>query len=298
MKKFQSAYKKYHSTETALIRVQSDILQAMDNHRGVVLVLLDLSAAFDTIDHDILFCQLSARLGIRGIALNWFDSYLRNRTQSITVNGTSSPANTLKYGVPQGLVLSPLLFTIYTLRLGDILSKSCIPYHLFADDTQLYHTFDAKDPEDLDLTIRKLQNCVEEIKDWMHQNKLKLNEEKTEVLIITSSQLASNVNISSFKVESAEICPSSSVRNINVQFDSTMSMKEHVLKVCKVAYFHLRNIGALYGTLFCDACAKLVHSLVTSRINYGNALLMGVPDRLLKRLQRILHVAARIVSPY
>ena len=151
--------------------------------------------------------------------------------------------------------MSTFVYYIHPEVIGDILSKSCISYHLFADNTQPYHTFDAKDPADLDLTVQKLQNCVEEIKDRMYQNELKLNEKKTEVWIVKSSQFASNVNVSSFILESTEICSSSSVRNIGVQFDSTMSMKEHVLKVCKVAYFHLRTIVTIH-LITCAACAK------------------------------------------
>ena len=294
--KFQSAYKACHSTETALIRVQNDILVSMDQHYGVVLVLLDLSAAFDTIDHDNLLHQLSERLGIRDRAQAWFSSYLSDRTQSVSIDGVSSPATTLKYGVPQGSVLGPLLYTIYTLRLGNILEDAGIQYHMFADDTQLYLTFNAKSQSALEMTVNKLQCCVESVKRWMYANKLKLNEEKTEVLVITSNQLASCTHLQSFQVESAQVTPAQSVRNIGVQFDASMSMTEHISKVCKTAYFHLRNIGAIRKMITQDAAEKLVHALITSRIDYGNALLYGIPKVQLNRLQRLLHIAARIVT--
>ena len=108
---FQSAYRKGHSTETALLRVQNDILMEMEKENVVLLVLLDLSAAFDTIDHEILLKRLSTRCGIQGTALKWFSSYLKDRTQSVTVNSIHSTKEPLKYGVPQGS--GPLLFSIY-----------------------------------------------------------------------------------------------------------------------------------------------------------------------------------------
>jgi len=134
----QSAYKQYHSTETALVRVQNDILSNLDNKHGVILVLLDLSMAFDTIDHTTLLHQLAHRLGITGAALKWFQSYLNERTQSVSVDNEQSKPVPLKYGVPQGSVLGPLLYTIYTLPLGNLLRDAGVSYHLYADDTQLY----------------------------------------------------------------------------------------------------------------------------------------------------------------
>ena len=126
--------------------------------------MLDLSAAFDTIDHDNLLHQLSERLGIRDRAQAWFATYLSDRTQSVSIDGVSSPTTTLKYGVPQGSVLGPLLYTIYTLRLGNILEDAGIQYHMFADDTQLYLTFNAKSQSALEMTVNKLQCCVESVK--------------------------------------------------------------------------------------------------------------------------------------
>ena len=220
-------------------------------------------------------------------------SYLSDRTQSISIDGVSSPATTLKY--PQGSVLGPLLYTIYTVRLGNILEDAGIQYHMFADHTELYLTFNAKSQSDLEITINKLQCYFEKIKRWMYANKLKLNEKKTEILVITSS--TSCTYLQSFQVESAQVTLAQSVRNIGVQFDASASMTEHISKVCKVAYFHLRNIGAI-RKMIQDAAEKLVHALITSRIEYSNALLhvYGIPNVQLNRLQRLLHIATCIVT--
>ena len=154
--KFQSAYKKYHSTETALIRVQNDLLVALDTDGGTVLMLLDLSAAFDTIDHAILLRRLYA-LGIRGPALAWFKSYLSDRKQSVNIQGTKSELRDLPYGVPQGSVLGPILFTLYTMPFGDIARKFGLHIHIYADDTQLSISFKLKDPSSLAMSISNIQ---------------------------------------------------------------------------------------------------------------------------------------------
>jgi len=114
----QSAYKMFHSTETALLKVQNDILQATDSGKSTILVLLDLSAAFDTVDHEVLLNRLSEQFGIRGIALQWIRSYLTNRSQSVLIDGEESDAWEILFGVPQGSVLGPILFTLYSAPIG------------------------------------------------------------------------------------------------------------------------------------------------------------------------------------
>ena len=292
----QSAYKQCHSTETALIKVQNDILMNLDNKRGVILVLLDLSAAFDTIDHSILLDQLHQRLGISGVALEWFRSYLSGRTQSVSVENEYSAPVQLKYGVPQGSVLGPLLYTIYTLPLGDLLRDAKVSYHLYADDTQLYLSFDFKDPLSQMECLSKTQRCVSQIKSWMTQNKLKLNDDKTEIMYISSHHYQQQITMKNFSVNSTSIEPSSSVRNIGVIFDKEMNMKEQVTAICKATHFHLRNIGRIRDCITYEACDKLIHALVTSRLDCGNGVLFGLPDLEYKRLQRMLNIAARILT--
>ena len=136
---FQSAYRHLHSTETALLRVHNDILQAVDTHGGAILVLLDLSAAFDTIDHNKFLHILEHAFGVKGDTLKWFQSYLSDRTQSVVINKESSDAFTLLFGVPQGTVLGPILFSVYASPLGNIIRKHGLSYHLYADDTQIVY---------------------------------------------------------------------------------------------------------------------------------------------------------------
>ena len=137
---FQSSYKPRHSTESALLRVSNDILRAIDDKQCVFLTLLDLSAAFDTIDHCILL-EVLHDLGVEGIALEWFRSYLSNRSQCISIDGVHSVPQNLPHGVPQGSVLGPLLFCTYMTELGKIIRKHGLNFHTYADDTQIYLAF-------------------------------------------------------------------------------------------------------------------------------------------------------------
>ena len=138
----QSAYRKYHSTETALLRVQNDVLRAIDQKQEVILVLLDLSAAFDTIDHDILISRLCKQFGFTGTVLSWFMSYLRERSQKVVIGSTESKPQPLTSGVPQGSVLGPLLFILYFGPLQDVIKSHGLECMMYADDSQLYITID------------------------------------------------------------------------------------------------------------------------------------------------------------
>ena len=151
---FQSAYRKCHSTETALLHVVNDLLQASDRGHVSVLSLLDLSAAFDTIDHDILIKRLHTTFGCSGTVLDWFTSYLSFRTQSVFIGHASTPS-ALKCGVPQGSVLEHLLFTLYTQSLSTVICQSGHSYHFFADDSQLHNS-------DFPVLVHSLKDCIEE----------------------------------------------------------------------------------------------------------------------------------------
>ena len=135
---FQSAYRAGHTTETTLTHVHNDVLRAIDDGQCVILVLLDLSPAFDTVDYSILLNRLNHCFGIGGKALTWFRSYLLNRTQFVYVENERSSNRCLKYGVPQGSVLGPALYSMYTVPLANVIKQHNMSYHFYADETQIY----------------------------------------------------------------------------------------------------------------------------------------------------------------
>ena len=259
----------------------------------MVLVLLDLSAAFDTVDHAVLFNLLEHSLGISGTALSLLKSYLQGRSQCVQIDGITSEFADLTCGVPQGSVLGPLNFCMYMYPLGSILRHHCINYHIYADDTQLYISFDLSDPS---IAIDKVNKCISDIRTWMIQNKLKINDSKTEFLVLTSSFLKQHFNDLNISVGNSRIASSISARNLGVIFDNHMSLDKQINSICKSAFFHLRNIGSIRNMLTDDACSQLIHSLVTVRIDYCNSLLYGMPDSTLFRLQKVLNTAARILK--
>ena len=197
--------------------MKNDILTAVDHGKAVMLILLDLSAAFDTIDHDTLLNLMKTRLGISGSALDWVRSYLSYRTQVVSISEARSEVVCLIFGVPQGSVLGPMLFTLYILPIGDIARKNNVDFHGYADDTQLYVTFKSTNSEETKLSIDRAEACIHSIRVWMKHHKLKLNDDKTEVVIIASphqQRLTGMHSIPRITIGDTRVCPSPSARNL------------------------------------------------------------------------------------
>ena len=169
----QSAYKSSHSTETALLKIQNDIALSVDSGKAVAL---DLSAAFDTIHHPLLYDCLHDWFGLDGTVLSWIKSYLSNRKQKIKIGDNFSEAVILPFGVPQGSVLGPLLFTLYTSPLSQVISKFNVTHHLYADDTQIYLAVDSRN---FDSSMEELTECLKPVQEWMDGVKLKLNHQRS-----------------------------------------------------------------------------------------------------------------------
>ena len=182
----QSAYRDKHSTETTLIKVQNDILSALAAGSSAILLMFDLSSVFDTIDHDFLLSRLCNVYGITGDALDWFRSYLTGRIQRVVIEYAVSVDQELGFAVPQNSVLGLKIYCMYTKPVNDIIQRHELSHHSYADDTQLYMTTDHSNNNWRD-RLARIQLCVSEITEWMNQNMLKLNDDKTGLIVFTSN---------------------------------------------------------------------------------------------------------------
>ena len=288
----QSAYRKNHSTETALLSVVDGLLRNADDRLVSVLALLDISAAFDTLDHPILLQRLETTFGISGTVLHWFASYLEGLEQSVKVDNVLSSPSPLQFGVPQGSVLGPILFTLYSQPLPDLICRHESDYHKYADDTQLSK---GAPPDQFQSLLCDIQTCIESLVGWMYSNKLKLNAEKTEVLPVASTSRLSSVGRDSVDIGGKRIPFRSSVRNLGVHLDQTLSMQQHISSVCRAAYLELRRIASIRPYLTQSATAQLVSSAITSRLDYCNSILAGLPLKQIPRLQRVQNNVAKLV---
>ena len=292
----QSAYRKFHSTETALMKVKNDIMLSLDQGLVSVLVMLDLSAAFDTIDHSVLTSRLRQQFGVESTPLQWIQSYLHNRHQTVTINGELSTPVALQFGVPQGSVLGPKLYTMYTKPVGAIIRNYNLECHFYADDTQVYVAFNPGCNITREATLQNVENCVGEIKSWMTNNLLKLNGDKTEVMLFASKHNLRSLPSLSLNVEGIEIESASTVKNLGVYLDTTLSMDTNITNICKLAYMRLKNIGQIRRYLTKRATTTLVNGMVTSKMDYCNALQFGLPAYQIEKLQYVQNTSARIIT--
>ncbi len=192
-------------------------------------------------------------------------------------------------------MLGPLLFTIYTAPLGDLLRLHGLDFHIYADDTKLYLSF-VPAQEAADLAVRDLEGCIMDIRSWMKSNKLKLNDSKTEFIIVGTSAMQKKVSIPHVMVGDDKIAPSNQVRDLGSQLDKHLTLVPHVSSIVKSVQFHLRNISHIRKYLTKDAAQSLIHALVTSRLDCNNALLVNMPACQTNRLKLLQNTAARIIT--
>ena len=241
-------------------------------------MLLDLSAAFDTFDHCILLERLKSGFRIRGTALSWFASYLSNRSQQILIDGSLSMNFELTCGVPQGSCLGPLLVVLYASKIFQIVDKHLPGIHCYADDSQLYLSFCPNASVNQDVALARMESCFDDIRNWMLNEKLKLNDDKTEFLIIGTSQQLAKVTISSLCVGNSAITPTSSARNLGSWFDAKLTMATHITRTCNCTSYYLYNLRRIRKYLSKENTKTLVHAFISSRIDYCNSLLYGAPE--------------------
>ena len=288
----QSAYREHFSVETALLKVQNDILMSLDEREEVVLVLLDFSAAFDTVEHDIFLQRLETDFGFGGTVLKWFASYMKNRTHAVQIEKTMSDTYHDQQGVPQGSVMGPLAFTLYTAPLNDLIKQHGMKAMFYADDTQIYVTFKSTDRDEV---VNRLSACIADIRVWAARNKLALNDAKTEVIHCTS-KFCQQPSLLGISIGESLLCPAPHARNLGVVFDRHITMKKHIQTLCKSAMAAIRCISKIRHFLSTQVAHILVHSFVTSRIDSCNSLLFGLPNADIHRVQMLQNIAARMIT--
>ena len=259
------------------------------------LILLDLSATFDTTDHNTLLGYLKSWFGLGGTVLKRFASYLSNLCQAIKIGSTLYELSKHIYGFPQGSVLGSLLFSLYTTPLSKIIRlHPDIKFHFYADDTQLYIHLSN---ENASATLAKLNACLHDVQRWMSLSKLKLNPQKTEFIVFGSK--AQHQKISSHfpvSILGSLLHPVDSVRNLGVWLDTEFSFSEHVQRTCKVCFLQMRDLLRIRQYLTPEVAVLAANALVSSRLDYCNSVCRGLSYFNQHKLQSIQNTLARIVT--
>ena len=289
----QHGYKKHHSCETLLVKLIDDIMVAVDQGRGVVVLIVDLSAAFDTVDHKILLNVLRYKYFITGSALKWFKSFLTGRTQRVKIGDHFSEPIMVSFGVPQGSVLGPLLFNMYTAAITREFFEEGFESLGYADDNVGYMHFT------LTTQIRTLMNsipdCISRLKRWTSTYFLKLNEEKTSVIVFGNQSFTNSLTVRHAHLNSGDILKvDDKVKLLGVTLDSGLTFDNHISKVISSANLILHNIRKIRRYLDRKSAETLVHALITSRLDQCNLLLLGTSTANRRKLQLLQNNALRV----
>ena len=291
---YQSAYRKYHSCETGLVKLTNDILWNMENGKVTSLCAIDLSAAFDTVDHSVLLAVLRDKCSFSEESLLWFSSYLHPRTCRVNINKNYSKDANLSFSVPQGSVAGPQLFSLYSSTLGGVVTPSGNDIHGFADDHAIKNSFVAKYQNEAN-SIKSFEDCLISTREWMNENRLKMNTTKTELILLGSRQQLAKCKTSSMDVCGDIVKRSKSIKYLGAHLDETLSLREFVTHKCKIATMNIYKIINVRHQLTTEACKTFMQGLVLVHLDYSNAILSGLPETDKSRLQLVQNFAAKVV---
>ena len=287
----QSAYRENHSTETTNCAIMNDMIEIIRNNECGILIMIDLSAAFDTVNHTYLLEDLK-NVGIEEDCYRWYETYLQGREVTVIISNTKSETRKLTKGVPQGSVLGPMLFSIYTRELAMILEQHNVKYKLYADDTQFYMT--VKSVQEAE---RKIDAIMKDIKNWMVKKKLKMNEDKTECMLFgTKKSLKKYEHFNQIKISTTTIEITKKVRDLGVYIDNELKMEDQIKNTVKICNYHIRNIAFIRKYLDRNALQTLISNHILSRLDYCNTLYYALSKSLQKKLQRVQNSAARLIT--
>ena len=290
----QFGYKKNFSTENMLLQIVDEVLVGFEQKSGTILVLLDMSSAFDTVDISKLLHILQHKIGLQGTVLQWFCSFLTGRQQKVLVNGKMSELLLTLYGVPQGSVLGPVLFNIYVSSLPSLIFSQGFSSSMYADDTNARIKFSFK--FQLSNITVKIPQLVKEVGTWMKSHFLKVNPDKTEIMLFCPPSCKKESKILGVFID--ENCirfNDKSVKLLGVHLDTHLSFDCHINQLVSECYYHLKNVGKIRRYLSIPDAEKLIHALISSKFDYCNSLFYGIKTSSLKKLQRVQNYAARLV---
>ena len=290
----QFGYKKDHSTEALLLKTVNNLLLSCDDNMPSVVLLLDLSAAFDTVDHAKLLEILYNDICITGTAYNWCKSFLTNRTFKVKIGESYSDMALLSYGVAQGSILGPRFFNIYTKPLYKYVEPTKFDIEGFADDHQLMKRF-------LPLLQSyalgyNIQYCLNRISEWMNDHFLQLNQDKTKILVIAPPSLKREIRIGGMFLDAKCIRFVDSAKNLGVILDAELSFDKQINKVAKSCFNSIRKLSSIKHFLSSAHLKSLVCSFIFSQIDYCNSLYYGLNQTSIKKLQHVQNSAARLVK--
>ena len=289
---YQSAYKANHSTITALLNISDDIYNALDDSELTIMVLIDYSKAFDTINHRILYAKLK-KLGFHFEAISWIVSYLTDRKQKVKTLSDESGWEDVHNGVPQGSVIGPLLFSIMVHDISEYITES--NYHMYADDTQV---FKRSNLNLINQSIKDVNTDLERISDFSKRNCLKINEGKSQLIIFGSRKMLSKLNetrLDNILINNKVISRETTVKNLGIEFDQQLTWKDQINKQVKNAYYKLHQLYRFHKFLSEKCKLRLVETFVLSQLTYGDIVTQNTTLELQNKLQKVQNACYRFV---
>ena len=290
----QHGYKKFHSTETLILKVVNDVLIGFDSKNGTILIIIDLSAAFDTVDIEKLLYILENEFGIVGIALKWFKSFLVGRSQKVRIGDAISSCIDVLFGVPQGSVLGPVLFNIYTRSLYNVITSCGFSTSGYADDSNARLTFSLTCQHSV--ITQHLPNLMDQITIWMNTFFLKLNPDKTEIILFIPKCLNNKPTINgSIFNDGTCVRFSNVVTTLGVKLDRFLSLDPQINSNVAYCYKLLKDVSSIRGLITKSQTEMLVHSIISSRLDYCNSLYYGLNKSVIDKLKKVQNAAARVI---
>ena len=289
----QFGYKKDHSTEALLLKIVNNLLMWCDENLASVVLLLDLSAAFDTVDHQKLLDILQYDYGITGSAYNWFESFLIGRTFKIKIGDSYSEETLLPYGVAQGSVLGPRLFNTYTKSIHQYVEQSQFDIEGFADDHQLMKHFIPSFQRQV--LGDGIQNCLKSIYEWMNDHFLRLNPDKTEIIVIAPPSIKKDILVGGMFLNKECIRFVDNAKNLGFTLDTGLTFETQINKLVKACFMMIRKLYSIRHFLTSSQLKLLVCSKIFSKIDYCNALYFGINATTTRKLQHTQNCAARLI---